>query len=252
MAERARYVYAVSAGLPPDALRGVAGIAGAPVELIGHRDLQALVSDVDLGEYGEAGLRRNLEDLGWLEETARAHDDVVRAATAAAPTAPLRLATIFLDDEGVRRCVEDLYGDLRAALQRVDGRREWSVKVVAKPRAQARASAAAPTGGADYLRRKKAESQARQSADAEALAAAERVSDAVTDGAVAVRRLPAQDPRLSGLEGEMLLNLAALVEQDAGDDLAARVHEIADAEAGVDVVVAGPWPPYSFATLETP
>lgn len=250
MAETARYVYAVTAALPPEALAGVAGIGGAPVESVEHRGLQALVSDVDLAEYGEEGLRRNLEDLGWLEGTARAHDGVVHAATAAAPTAPMRLATIFFDDDGVRGFVEELYDDLRAALERVRGRAEWSVKVLTSPRAAAPESSGAPTGGADYLRRKKAQSEARQSAESDAVEAADRVAAAIADAAVAVRRLSPQDPSLSGLEGTMVLNLAALVDRDAAEVFAARTEALAEAEAAVSVIVAGPWPPYSFATLE--
>lgn len=253
MTETGRYVYAVVRDLPPGALAGVDGIGGRPLETVEHRGLVALVSDVDLEEYGEDGLRRNLEDLAWVEATARAHDTVVQAASAAAPTAPMRLATIFLDDGGVRRQVEERYDELRAALDRVDGRAEWSVKVLARQRPAEPVAAGAPTGGAEYLRRKKAESQARQTAESDAVEAARRVADALTDGApeaVAVRRLQPQDPRLSGLEGTMLLNLAVLVEQDASERFRARVEEAADAEPAVSVVVAGPWPPYSFATLE--
>jgi len=248
--ETGRYLYAVAAGLPGGTVTTVAGVGNAPVEVVEHAGLQAIVSTVDLSEYGEEGLRRNLEDLAWLEETARAHDAVVRTASEAAPTAPMRLATIFFDDDGVRRCVEELDDDLRAALARVDGRVEWSVKVLASRRPSSAAASGAPSGGADYLRRKKAESQARESAESGAVAAAERVADAVAAGAVAVRRLPPQDPRLSGLEGTMLLNLAALVDQGDSDAFGARMDELADAEAAVSVA-AGPWPAYSFATLET-
>lgn len=250
MAEAGRYVYAVIADTAD--LADVSGIGGAPLELVEHRGLSALVSPVDLRDFGEDGLRRNLEDLGWVEETARAHDAVVQAAFAATPAAPMRLATVFLDDDGVRRSLEERYDDLRAALARIDGRIEWSVKVLARPRPAEPASDGAPASGADYLRRKKAESQARQSAEAGAVEASERVIEAVTSapGVAAVRRLQPQDPRLSGLEGTMLLNLAVLVERDSSAEFSARLQTLADGESAVSLLVGGPWPAYSFATLE--
>ena len=42
-------------------------------------DLTAAVGTVGLDEFGEEGLRRNLEDLDWLAATARAHDAVISA-----------------------------------------------------------------------------------------------------------------------------------------------------------------------------
>src|SRR5262249_6608748 len=92
-----RYLYAVSRGLPPRDVAGVAGLGGAPLDVVEHRGLAVLVSSVDLEEYGEEGLRRNLEDLAWLEATARGHDEVVRFAAARGATAPMRLVTICLD-----------------------------------------------------------------------------------------------------------------------------------------------------------
>ena len=63
MAETGRYLYAVCRGLEPSDLEGVSGLDGARLELVHHQGLVAVVSDVDLDEYGEEGLRRNLEEL---------------------------------------------------------------------------------------------------------------------------------------------------------------------------------------------
>src|SRR5262245_25284382 len=87
------YLYAVARGMqepPPD----VTGIHGLPLRTVPVRDLCAVTSQVDLAEFGSEPLRRNLENMGWLEEIARTHDEVVRAIAAQAATAPLRLATI--------------------------------------------------------------------------------------------------------------------------------------------------------------
>lgn len=101
-ARSARYLYAVCRRIDARALEGVGGVGGAHLELVGLEQLTAVVSNVSLEEFGEASLRRNLEDLSWLENVVSAHDEVVRAAAVAAPTAPLRLATICFDDDAVR------------------------------------------------------------------------------------------------------------------------------------------------------
>ena len=103
MGESGRYLYAVTRDLDEGALDGVPGLSGGALELVDHDGLVAVVSDVDLAEYGDEGLRQNLERLDWLETAARTHDAVIKAVADVAPVAPMRLATIFLDDHSLRR-----------------------------------------------------------------------------------------------------------------------------------------------------
>ena len=252
MAETGRYVYAVCRNLDPGSLAQVAGLSGGRLETVEHRGLTAVVSTVDLGEYGEEGLRANLENLAWLEQAARGHDTVIQAIAQVAPVAPLRLATICLDDDGVRRRLTEWHAPLEQILDRVEGRSEWSVKVFTDARA---ATAAKPPesvagGGAAYLQRKKAETQARATGEAAALAAAEHIHQVLAGAALADRRLPAQDPRLTGHEGTMVHNGAYLVETDGGEAFLAHVDALVADHPDVTIGVRGPWPPYSFAMLE--
>jgi hypothetical protein len=253
--ETGRYLYAVSRGLEPSDLAGVPGLDGAALELVHHEGLVAVVSDVDLAEYGEEGLRRNLEDLGWLERAARGHDTVVQTAARAAPTAPLRLATICYDDGAVHQRLREWYDDLVAVLDRIEGRLELSVKVVAPPRTAASprpvAAASAPGAGAAYLRQKQSERRARVDDEAAAADAAARVHDELASASVASRLLPAQDPRLTGHEGTMVLNGAYLVEAEHVAAFTALADRLTgELEPGLTVDCRGPWPPYSFAVLE--
>jgi hypothetical protein len=259
MSETGRYVYAVCRGLDPSAVLGSHGLDGQPLEVVEHRGLAAVISTVDLAEYGEEGLRQNLENLQWLENAARGHDAAIQAVAALAPTAPLRLATICRDDDGVRDRLDEWHDALHRALDRIEGRSEWSVKVLTNPRAaqpvgadSAGAAGSGPVSGADYLRRKKAEADHRLNDDARAADVALTVHETLAAAAVANRRLPAQDPRLTGRAGTMTLNGAYLVDNDAAEQFAGHVDELAARFPDVVIDRAGPWPPYSFATLEQP
>jgi hypothetical protein len=255
MAEQARYLYAISRGLDAASLAGESGLGESPVEVVSQGGLDAVVSTVDLAEFGEEALRRNLEDLAWLERVARRHDDVVHAVASRGPAAPLRLATICLGDDGVRRRLEEWHEAMTAVLDRIDGRSEWSVKVVLPSRpatepAQEAEGTSGPGSGAAYLMRKKRETELRASADQDAAAQADRVYDALGAASVAGRRLQPQDPRLSGHQGTMTLNAAFLVDDDASTEFTRAVAAITPELPDGALQVAGPWPPYSFATLE--
>lgn len=255
MAERGLYLYAVSRGLDEQALDGTSGLRGESLRVVGHRGLSAVLSLVDLDEFGEEGLRRNLEDLGWLEQVARGHDTVVGAVAQAGPTAPMRLATIFHDEDGVRARLDEWYDALQSALDRVEGRREWSVKAFAPTRTSEAAQQQEATGsgsGAAYLQRKKDETEQRHNAEEKALQVADGVHDALSALAVASRRLRPQDPRLTGHEGTMTLNGAYLVEETEAAAFGEAAASLAERYPEAGIEVHGPWPPYSFATLEKP
>ena len=254
MAETGRYLYAITRDVDPAVLADVPGLGGGRLEVVEHRELAAVVSSVDLDEYGEEGLTQNLERLDWLEEVARGHDAVVQALAGHGPTAPLRLATICLDDGGVRRRLDEWHAALQLVLDRVQGRMEWSVKALLPARAPEPAPASAATGervgGAEYLRRKKAQTETRYADDEVALRTVEQIHDELASLSVASRRLPPQDPRLTGHEGTMLLNAAYLVEIADEATFAAGVQALQEANPGVVLDHRGPWPPYSFAMLE--
>jgi hypothetical protein len=251
VAEHGRYLYAVCRGLTPEAVAGLAGLGGGRLDLVAEGDLVGVVSSVDLHEYGEEGLRRNLERLDWLEDAARGHDAVVQAASLMAPTAPTRLATIFLDDDAVRRRLREQHDAIMAALDRVEGHEEWSVKVLTVPVAEPEPATTAGSG-AEYLRRRQEEQAARRNAGDDAQAAAEKVHDALVTVAAASRRLAPQDPRLAGHTGTMVHNAAYLVRREDSDRFVALVQEQTDSRPEVVVDARGPWPPYSFAMLDDP
>lgn len=250
-----RYLYAITRGVASSALADTVGLGGGAIETVDRRGLTAVVSTVRLEEFGEEGLRRNLEDLGWLETVARGHDAVVQAVAANGPTAPLRLATICLDDDGVRARLDEWHVALNEVLDRVQGRMEWSVKTFNRSLAEAELTAPAPAtegkgAGVAYLQRKRESSQRRQQSEERAIQVAEEIHAALAQHSVASRRLPTQDPRLTGHEGVMTHNGAYLVPVEESDAFAAAIATLAEQHPDAHLEAGGPWPPYSFAVLE--
>jgi hypothetical protein len=260
MSEPGCYLYAIAAPVDDGVLGALRGVAGEPVRAVRHRDLVAVVGTVDVGAtgaFGEEALARNLNDLGWLEHVARAHHAVVDGVARAVPAAPLRLATICADDDGVRDRLERWHDGFRRALDEVTGRAEWSVKVFAPSSAPAPArdaepapAAGTPGSGAAYLIRRKAAATARDDALARAAEVAEEVHAELAAHAVDARRLAGQDQRLTGGATPMSLNGAYLVPIDDSDGFEAAVEALRARYADCRIEVAGPWPAYSFVAVE--
>jgi hypothetical protein len=104
--------------------------------------------------------------------------------------------------------------------------------------------------GTSYLMRRRAERDRTARGLQDAVDAAEAVHREISAVAVASRRHPPQDPRLSGKREEMVLNAAYLVDE-AGATALPRLVEDRDVQ-GVRLELTGPWVPYSFTTVEGP
>ncbi|WP_433453848.1 GvpL/GvpF family gas vesicle protein [Streptomyces sp. CA-142005] len=250
-----RYVYAVCRPFGTPLQSQLTGVGGAPPALLRHHDLVAVVSQVPAADFGEEALKAHLEDLDWLAATARAHQGVIDALTTVTTPLPLRLATVFRDDCGVRMMIEAREEDFRRILERLEGRVEWGVKVYleAEPAEPTEpVPAAQPASGRDYLRRRRESTHATeerwQRAEAFARSLHERLSGLAEDS-----RLHApQNSALSAEPGRNVLNAAYLVPRAHSEEFVELVDRTKDETSGIRVELTGPWAAYSFTGEATP
>src|SRR5205823_5185341 len=119
------YVYAF-VGPPPDvrALEDLHGVSDGGLALVGDDSLAAVVGGVSLHEFGETTLPERLNDRGWLEEKARAHEHVVEQLGAATTVVPLRFGSIYRELSDVEALVERRRADVGLILEHIRGRME--------------------------------------------------------------------------------------------------------------------------------
>ncbi|MEV6431644.1 GvpL/GvpF family gas vesicle protein [Nocardia sp. NPDC051463] len=253
------WLYAVTSSRDGVAeLSELTGVAGEPVRTVVSDDLTAVVGSVPLAVFGEQPLHKHLEDLDWLEATARAHDAVVSALVRRGSTVPLRLATVFRDDNRVRELLDERRADFDTALALVSGRTEWGVKAygdraaltTAVAEARAANQGSATGAGAAYLARRRAQLSAQETVERDAAERAEEIHTRLVRHAAAGRRQALTDPAVSGRRDWMVLNGTYLVDDDRTDDFTAAITALGAEFRGVRLELTGPWPPYSFAGVE--
>lgn len=252
------WVYAITERVDLTPLAQIRGVGGGQVRAVAAAGLTAVAGDVGLAEFGEEALRRNLEDLDWLETTARAHHAVIDAVAQQGPLVPMRLATVYSDDARIAAMLSERCADFRSALRRISGRLEWGVKAYAdrQPEASDDSAATAATAGtsgpgggagAAYLQRRRSQLTAQKNARRDTLASAEMVHAELSQYAAETRVHTPQAPQLTGIKAPMILNAAYLLDSALGEDFAAAVAAVADQHPGLRLELTGPWPPYSFA-----
>ncbi|KMS76824.1 gas vesicle protein [Streptomyces viridochromogenes] len=253
-----RYVYAVCRPFRSALQSQLTGVAGSPPKQLTHHGLIAVVSTVPEADFAEEPLRAHLEDLDWLTATARAHQQVIDALTVVTTPLPLRLATVFRDDSGVRTMMEAREEDFRRVLDRLEGRVEWGVKVYAEPEtsegaetSEAKEAAEAkeakePVSGRDYLRRRRMQTRAREDVWQKAAAFAGRLHETLSAFAEDSRLHAPQNAALSGASGQNMLNAAYLVPRADSEEFVELVDREKDDAPGIRVELTGPWAAYSF------
>jgi hypothetical protein len=236
------YVYAVVGPVTPGLRRA---IEDGDLRLQGDGDLAAVLAQVPLSEFGEDVLPERLNDRSWLEEKARAHEDVLLRLLDHTTVVPFRFGSIYHDLDSVEQLLARRRGPFVRALDSVRGRVELGVKAWrTEPPAE---DAPEPASGRAYLERRLEER--RRAAEA-----AEAIGDALRDAhtrflsAAEDGVLNRPQPReLTGRGDEMVLNGAYLV---AADDTALldEVAAVGDRYRHLGLVfeLTGPWPPHNF------
>ena len=96
--------------------------------------------------FGESSIASMLGDLADIEPIGRAHHEVVATIAADSPVVPLRLATIYPDDETVSALLAEHHAELTELLESLRGTQEWGVQVYLRPAAGEAVPAGVATG----------------------------------------------------------------------------------------------------------
>ncbi|HVQ16742.1 MAG TPA: GvpL/GvpF family gas vesicle protein [Vicinamibacterales bacterium] len=216
----------------------------APRPLAIGPGLWLLVSTVPAAEYEESGLATRLTDVEWVALCGVAHHDVIARAARTHAVAPFRLLTLFRSEERAVAEATRLKTRIGRALARVNDRREWVVRVAAVSGA-AKSRRPGPTSGTSYLM---------------ARASEPRVVRAATPGARRVARqlvaeLKGYADQIVARQSEaphVLYDGALLVSREKETELGNVVRQWGPrlAPMGCRVSLTGPWPPYSFVSLD--
>jgi len=194
------------------------------------------------------------------------HHRLVEAICAAGACLPARLGSWVESDEEARGLLRAREEALLAALARVEGKVELAVSCLW--REGTLSERAAPVGplanaalnpqhhplrgyptlnpsegeGTRYLLRRRLEIEARE--------ARERRARELGDSVERAAGVAGEDAQHRVCPSEAVaVSSALLVAREGADQAVARLRELGDRVADVEVVVNGPWPPYSFAGI---
>lgn len=224
----------------------------APVRLASAgAGLWLVVSHVPRSRYDEAAIEAGLRDMDWVARHALAHEQVVAHFLGSGTLIPMKLFTLYHDQE---RALEDVAGrraEIDAIVEDLRGKQEWGLRILAAsdppapgpPPAEVPGRSASP--GTEFLRRKQSARVAAQTAAAELQDRAEELFERFEHLAVRSHRRE-RLPEAAG--SRLILDAAFLVETQRSAEFRDEWRRsVAPArDAGLELVLSGPWAAYNF------
>jgi hypothetical protein len=187
----------------------------APLKAVATSSLAAVCAPADAGEVSPESLWR--------------HEEVVETLMKDRDLLPVRFGTRLADELAAARAVGEQYDRLAAALDRVRGAVELSVRVMDadEPPSSGRDS----ESGAEYMRAK-----------AHSAVERERATRVLHEPLSILARESVQ----SSPRGSELLRAAYLVDRAAVDGFVRLIARLQAVDPTLRLLCTGPWPPYSF------
>ncbi|NTW02221.1 MAG: GvpL/GvpF family gas vesicle protein [Oscillochloris sp.] len=262
----AYYTYAIGRpkpGVCPESKQILGVDPHHPVRAIAHGDLQMLVSEVSLADYDLGALKAHLEDRSWLEFLAMAHQRVMTELLESYTLLPLKLCTLYIDEERAQAALVDNAEAFRTALNRIEGAVEWGIKAYCNKAAlaawaehsapqlsQLANSVATASAGARYMLQKRLQRAAQQASDDLRRNYAYASHQQLSSQARAAVQNPLQPAQIHGCADDMVLNSAYLVDTASEAAFTATIEALRTQyePCGFHFVLTGPWPAYSFSS----
>jgi len=262
------YVYSIVGGdsaQPIEELPEEGIDPGYPVYALPYQGIQAIVSKVSLGEFGQAELEANLNDMKWVEAKVYAQQGVLEKVLASRTLIPMRFCAIYRSKSRLQEMLAWHYDDFVAALARVEGKQEWGVKIYCDSETLAKQieetsdrvkdlkkEMASKSSGAAYFLKKKLEETVAQEMDSVSDDYAQRSHDRLANYAKEFTVNPLQSKEITGKKERMLLNGAYLVTEEEVPAFRAEFESLGKeyGDLGFSYEMTGPWPPYNFVTID--
>ena len=242
------------------------GIDGGEVFAIPYQDLEAIVSEVSLEEFGSEEIQRKAhEDLKWIKEKAQLHEQAVEEAMKKRDEIlsiiPMKFGTIFKTKEKLVQTLKKYYSKFKKTLESLAGKQEWSVKAylnrkvfeeevkkVSKVVQEKEKEIAQLPEGIAYFMQKQIDEATSKEADRALQNYTEIFFETLEKYAEAGTKGKILEKELTGKSLPMVSNVIFLVSEERLEGFIKEIDKLNRdyKPKGFNFEYAGPWPPYNF------
>lgn len=237
---------------------------GTKVYAVAYKDIEAVVSEVDIRQFGEKEILEKLErDTKWTERSVKLHHDIIVTASGDETAIPLKFGTIFRTRKNLEAMLKKSYRKFKTLLNQLKGKEEWGVKVYLDKqkfveevkeedeeiRQFEKRKVKAPEGMKWYADRKIDEVIRKKFGDA----VEKYLSKIVEELEWQAEKVVINESTPKEVTGrEMVLSSACLIKKEAVESFKEKMGKFFEdlGEIGFSAEITGPWPPYNFVEIK--
>ncbi len=239
---------------------------GSKLFSIPFKDIEAVVSEVDLSKFNAKTIEEKLrEDAKWTEENVKQYHEVIAKANKAGVVIPMKFGTVYKTKENLEAMLATNYGKFKKLLARLEGKQEWGVKGYLEYKRFAgilktkdkkmqkfeKRRSSLPEGMKWYMDRK-SDGLIEERIEYKVEEELQKIISKLEKLAEDVRFNDFLPKELSEPGKDMILNVACFVRNDALGEFKNLMQNLADecGALGITFVFTGPWPPYNFVDIK--
>ncbi len=262
------YVYCIRPKLANTLPAKAKGIEfGGKISVIFFKDIEAVVSDIDLFQFNEKKIEDKLqEDIKWAERNAQCHHGIVAEAYKIEMVIPMKFGTIFKTKKSLEAMLKKHYRKFKRLLVGLTGQQEWGVKIyleyekfvefLKKENEEVKKleeSKSAMSEGAQWYTDKKIDKLISEESEEEIEKQLQRIVKRLEDCCEQIAfcdLLPKE--ATTGMNKDNIFNAACLINNDKIDDFKKMLYEMQKEceQIGAALIATGPWPPYNFVDIK--
>lgn len=245
----------------------VEGIGGEEVYNVPYHDLQAVVSEVSLKEFGSGEIqKRATEDMAWIKDTALMHEAVIETVmnNSDGLIIPLKFGVIFKERESLMGSLKKNYLKFKNLLSGLQGKEEWSMKIYCQSKPfENEIKKSSPIiqskleeikslpAGRQYFLKEEINEMAKREARGALSNYISIFLEKLNGLAEELKENQILGKELTRKSDSMVFNGAFLVKKEKVDKFRGEIQKLpAEYEKiGFTFESSGPWPPYNFVSL---
>lgn len=235
------------------------GVEQKNVYTVFYKDIEAVISDVELRDFETESIKGKLKDLKWAEPQVRAHAAVLEECMQTSSVIPWKFGTVFKNMNGLQKFLKENCGRLKDILMKFSNRQEWGVKIYTDTevvRQEIRKTddeirklereILLKSKGVSFFLEKKLGNILTSKTEEKINQVVAEIFETLGQQAEEKAENRLFGKQLTGKETDMALNAAFLVKKDRIDDFMQAFKKLKEEFKGSEFSLTGPWPPYNF------
>jgi len=231
------------------------------LEYIKYNELALYYHKVSLNEFSEENLKKNLNNLEWLEKHVIEYEKEMEKLNSETTVIPFKFGTVYTSIENMEDFFSSYYDTFVESISYLQDKLEWGIKIFLS-RSQFRRwldskiqdDSSGKATGAAFFKRKKKEIEMMEQEDVSLNSIVSEICSEIKKNVIELKEVDfLEGPGNNKSLFKPIYGLGVIMEIFKTTILSSLIDKLTNRhkEKGIILRLSGPWPPYNFVKIES-